>query len=206
VIAIAVLLIAALAGGAWWLLRPALSAHEAPPSAEQKKLAAALAHNQLELARKRFEARDYRETVRQAERALGLDPQNAEAAALLARAQEQMAARAAAEAEARQAQVAGDRQKSADALWTLMRLEPDNPLVRELASLSEAEFQARAEEARRLFLEKKTEAEQAGLKTAPGYVQATQLQGDAETAMKSRRWATAAAHLLSARERLDQLK
>jgi serine/threonine-protein kinase len=204
VFTVAVLLVAGLLAGAFWLLRPATGTP--PPSAEQKKLAAALAQNQLELARKKLEARDYREAVRQAEKAQGLDPANPEAAALLAQAQGKVAERGAAEAQAREAQVSGDPRRSAEALWTLMRLEPDHPLVSELASLTEAEFQTHAEEAHRLFLERKQAAEQTGLNTAAEYVQAAQLQGEAEAAMKSRRWATAAARLLSARDRLDRLK
>jgi serine/threonine-protein kinase len=175
------------------------------PSPGQQKLAQALAGNQLELARKKLAARDYKDALNQAERALGLDPDNAEARKVAEQARKILAERETVAAAARQAAAAGDRRATATALWTLLQLEPASPVVEELSGPVEAEFESYVAEARRLMDESRTRAEKAGLSGGEEFREATRLMREADSAAKARRFASATRHLMAARDRLDLL-
>jgi tRNA A-37 threonylcarbamoyl transferase component Bud32 len=199
------LLLLLLAGGGIWIYERTRTPSPPPPSAEQLAMARAIAANQLELARRRFEARDYREAVRQAERALSLDPKNSEAKALLERAGRAAAEREAAVSAARSAAASGSHAEAAETLWKLMELEPEEPAVAELSAAVEGEFRAHADTARQELGALRQRAEGAGLTATPEYQDALRLSREADTAAQSKKWATAAARWLAARDRVRRL-
>jgi tRNA A-37 threonylcarbamoyl transferase component Bud32 len=194
-----------LAGGGIWLYQRTRTPSPAQPSTEQLAMAKAIAANQLELARRRFEARDYREAASQAKRALSLDASNAEAKALVARAEGAVAEREAAVSAAREAAQAGDPGAAAEALWKLMTLEPEDPAVAELSGAVEGDFEDHADQARRELAAARERAEQAGVTGAPDYRESTRLLHEADAAAQSKKWATATARLLAARDRVRRL-
>jgi serine/threonine-protein kinase len=204
-VAAAGLLLLALAAGGFWIFQRTRTPSPPPPSAEQLAMAKAIAANQLELARRRFEARDYREAARQAKRALSLDPQNADATALLEKAGRAADEREAAVTAARTAASSGNRGQAADALWKLMELEPEEPAVAELAPAVEGEFQEHADAARTELGQARQRADQAGVTGAPEFQDVARLSREADTAAQSKKWATAAARWLAARDRARRL-
>jgi tetratricopeptide (TPR) repeat protein len=198
-------LVLLLAGGGLWYHRSTYPPTFQATSPEQLAMARAIAATQLELAHKLFEARSYREALRHTERAVILDPQNADARLLKARAGKAVADRDDAEAAARQAAAAGDHARAAEALWKLMQLEPEDPAVAELSSAVDGWFEPHAEEARQRLVQARQKAEQAGLAKAADYQEATRRQREADAAAQAGQWATAAARLLTARDRLARL-
>jgi tetratricopeptide (TPR) repeat protein len=207
-VAAAGVLMALLAGGGFWLYSQYSQSRTPtprPPSPEQMAMAKAIAANQLEVARKRFEAGDYQEAIRQAERALSLDPQNGEVKKLLERAHKAVAEYQSALESARSAAAGEDRGRAAEALWKLMQLEPEGPAVAELAAAAEGDFKPYADTARQELAEARQRAEQAGRSGAPEYLEATRLSREADAAARAGKWATATARLLAARAHVTRL-
>jgi hypothetical protein len=200
-LALAGTLVLFVGGGLWYYRATSLPTFEAT-SPEQLAMARTIAATQLELAHKRFEARNYREALRHAERAAILDPQNADANLLKARARQAVADRDGAEAAARQAAAAGEHARAADALWKLMQLEPEDPAVAELSSAVDAWFEPHAEEARQELAQAR---QKAGFLGPDDDQESARLQREADAAARSGQWATAAARLLTARDRLARL-
>ncbi len=186
---------------AWVLLRRGMPAATPSPTGQVDSLARAVAVTQAELARKKFDVGDYDEAARQAERALGFDPGNAEARDLRQRARAVLAQRDKAEREARAAAASGDAGRAADALWELMRANPEAALIAELAPTREAAFEARADEARRTMASARADADNAGLAGVDAFKAGERLARDGDASARARRWATAAASFLAARER-----
>ena len=171
------------------------------PRGQVDRLAQELVGSQIELARRRMRAGDYRGAAREAERAVKLDPANAEAKEIVARARAVVEEGDAAAASARSA-AAGSAAAGA-ALWRLITVDPGHSAVDELAPAHEAAFKPRADEARRMSDTARTAAEKAGATPTDAFRDATALARDADTAYKSGRFATAARKLLQARVRFD---
>jgi hypothetical protein len=168
-------------------------------------LAQELARSQVELARRRAEAGDFRDALRQAERSLKIDPANKDAQEIVARARATADLVDKAAADARQAATAGDVAAGATALWTLLQKEPANAAVDEVAPKLEAGFRSRAEEARRGMAQARQAAEAIRAATAlDSFKEGADLarQGDAEA--KAGRFVTAARRFLTARDRFER--
>jgi serine/threonine-protein kinase len=188
------------AGGLLLVRQPA-GAPASPPVTTPRqvdRLAQELVGSQIELARRRFEAGDYRAAAREAERAVKLDPQNAEAQDLHARARKIADDADAAAEEARRAAAAG--RPAADRLWRLLTIDPGHAAVDALLPAHEAAFKARAEEARRLMTAARAEAEKANASHLDPFREAAVLARDADAASRAGRHATAARKLLQARD------
>jgi tRNA A-37 threonylcarbamoyl transferase component Bud32 len=201
------LFVVVLAGVGFWMTS---GGGEAPPvgppvTAPTDTRMKMLAGTELEIARRTFAAGNHVEALKHATRAVSLDPQNADAKQLQDELKKKQAERVAAAKVARQASVSGDRKAAADALWTLMRLDPKDATVNELSPAVDAEFESHAGEARDMLAEAQKTAEQAGLKTAPEFRDVIRVVREAETAAQARKWATAAAKWLTARERFERL-
>jgi tRNA A-37 threonylcarbamoyl transferase component Bud32/tetratricopeptide (TPR) repeat protein len=192
-VGVAVLFLVAIVAAARLFLAPAPTQTPAPQQLD--RLTQALVGTQLELATKKLTAGDYHEALRQAERALALDPKSAGALQVKKQAQAALAKLEQAVAEVRATRTAGDGEKARAALWNVMRLDPDNAVVNEVASEEEAQFRSQAEDARRAALEARAKAEQARV-AAPEGVSLMSL-GDAS--FKAARYLTAARHFLKAR-------
>ena len=204
-----VLLLLAVAGGAMIIARGSTPAATPPPPttrpAQVDGLAQELARSQVELARRRADAGDFRDAMRQAERALKIDPANKDAQAILAKAKTTADQADQAATAARKAAVAGDDAGAADALWTLFGLEPGNTAADEVATKLESSFRGRADEARRAMTSARQAAE--GSKAAAAsdtFKDGADLARQGEAEYKGGRFATAARRFLTARERFER--
>ena len=171
------------------------------PRGQVDRLAQELVGSQIELARRRFDAGDYRGAAREAERAIKLDPANADAKDILSRARGIVDEADRTAAAARAAAAAGDTAGAAQGLWQLLVADPGHPAVDELAPAHEAAFKPRADEARRLLADARSAAEKAGAANLDPFREATTLARDGDATYKSGRFATAARQMLQARDR-----
>jgi tetratricopeptide (TPR) repeat protein len=183
---------------------PQPAASSTAASGQVENLARAVADTQVELARKRLEAGDYPEALRQAERALKLDPNSAEASEIKRNARKAVDDVEAALAAARSSTESGDAEASATALWRLLQVAPDHSLVAELMPRFESTFKNRAEEARRSMAAARKTSEAAGAGQLPVFGEANGLVRDGEKALQARRFATAARAFLKAQERFER--
>ena len=202
--------LAALVGGGLFLLAresPATQAVTPPPTAPRAqvdRLAQELVGSQIELARRRMNAGDYRAAAREAERAMKLDPQNAEAQALFERAKKTADDADSAAELARAAAASGPPGAAAEGLWKVLVIDPAHPAVDEMAPAHESTFKARADEARRLMTEAKAAADKANGANLDPYREATALARDGDAAYKAGRYVTAARKLVQARDRYER--
>jgi tetratricopeptide (TPR) repeat protein len=195
----------AIGGGLLVLSRMTGAAPATPPptapSAQVDRLAQELVGSQIELARRRMLVGDYRGAAREAERAVKLDPGNAEAREIFTRASAIADEADAAAAAARKA--AGGAGAGA-AFWLLLLADPGHAAVDELAPAHEAAFKGRADEARRMMEAARSGARNAGSTAADADREAGVFSRDGEAAYRAGRFATAARKLLQARERFDR--
>jgi hypothetical protein len=199
----------AVAGGGLLVARRSEPAPTPPPPtarpAQVDGLAQELARSQVELARRRADAGDFRDAMRQAQRALKIDPANKDAQAILSRAKATAEQADQAAATARQAAEAGDNARAADALWTLLGVEPGNAAAEEVAPKVESAFRGRADEARRAMATARQAAEASKAATVlDTFKDGVDLARQAETEYKASRFATAARRFLTARERFER--
>jgi serine/threonine-protein kinase len=202
------LLLLAVVGGGLIIARGSAPAPTPPPPttrpAQVDGLAQELARSQVELARRRADAGDFRDAMRQAERALKIDPANKDAQAILAKAKTTAEQADQAAVAARQAVAAGDNARAADALWTLLGVEPANAAADEIAPKLESAFQRRAEEARRAMTAARQAAEGSKAAAADTFKDGAELARQGEADFKASRFATAARRFLTARERFER--
>jgi serine/threonine protein kinase len=203
------LLLVAVAGVGVLVARRSEPAPTPPPPttrpAQVDGLAQELARSQVELARRRAEAGDFRDAMRQAQRALKIDPANKDAQGIFSRAKATADQADQAAATARQAASAGDNGRAADALWTLLGVEPGNAAAEEVAPKVESAFRGRADEARRAMTTARQAAEASKAATAVDtFKDGVDLARQAETEYKASRFATAARRFLTARERFER--
>lgn len=184
-----------------FVMRGRTAAPATAPAGQVDSLARAVAGTQTELARKKLEAGDYEGARRQAEQALGLDPANADAKALLERAKRILTERQRVAEEALRAADGNDPARAREALWKLMLSDPNHPQVGALAVRQESAFQDHADEARRAMLEARKAAEQAGFAGLDAFRDGQRLAREGDAAAQARQWATAAARYWAARER-----
>jgi serine/threonine-protein kinase len=198
------LALAAVLGGAWALRGYVLGGSATPPAppAGVSQLAQRAIDSQVELARRKLEAGELADAVRQAEGALKLDPQNAsarqvldEAAATLRRIDEALAA----------VQAAGaDRERLAGAALALMALDPGHPEAEKAATAAGSAFRPKAEEARRLEQQARRRAEEKGAARVPAFAEGADLERQGDQALASGLSASAARRFLEARAQFER--
>jgi tetratricopeptide (TPR) repeat protein len=203
------LLLLAVAGGAVIFTRGSTPVPTPPPPttrpAQVDGLAQELARSQVELARRRADAGDFRDAMRQAERALKIDPTNKDAQGIFTTAKGTADQADQAAAAARKAAVAGDDAGAGAALWTLLGLEPGNAAADDVVTKLESSFRGRADEARRAMTAARQAAE--GSKAAAAldtFKDGTEVARQGEAEYKAGRFATAARRFLTARERFER--
>jgi eukaryotic-like serine/threonine-protein kinase len=189
--------------GLWFVFRPSNSRVEASPPATTRpaqvnELARTLAASQAELAQKRLVAGDYNEALRQAEKAVRLDPTNAEAQDVVQKAGALRDRVEKAATEARRAMGEGGEAAAADALWNLLVLDPHHPAVTDLLPRLEKALGSRSEEARRRAAQARSAAEKANASGVDAFKDAVNLSRDGDTAAKASRFATATQKYLEA--------
>jgi serine/threonine-protein kinase len=194
----AVLFLVLVLGAAKYLMSPTTP----PPQGSQQvdRLAQEVVETQVQLAVMKLKAGDYTNAMRQAERALRLDPKNVRAQQVKNEARRIIAQLDAAVAETQSASAAADAERTRTALWQVIRLDPDNAVVDKVSAGQESEFRSQAEEARRLAADARSGAEKARA-TAPD---GATLFADAEAAFKKERFVTAARRFVKAQAAYDR--
>jgi len=200
-----------IAAGAYFLLaRPSTI----PPSGASGSgagqqigaLTEALVANQVQLARKKLEDKNYVAAAAQAERALKLDPQSADAKQVFEQARGALKQLDDAAAEAKSALGAGDLDKAGEGLWRVLSANPSHSSVDELMSPLDGTFRGRAEEARRLMVEARSGAERAKAGAFEGFALAAGQAKDGEALFAKGAFARAARGFLEARDGFDRAR
>jgi tetratricopeptide (TPR) repeat protein len=207
--AAAVVGLLAIAAGYWILARtppPAAGAESAQTGQQIGALTEALVANQVQLARKKLTDKNYPAAVAQAERALKLDPQSADAKQVLERAQQALKDLEDAAAEAKGRLKAGDLDKASEALWRVLLADPDHASVGELVEPLDRGFEGRAGEARRLMAESRTAAERAKAGSLDAFSDAAGRGKEGEALFARRAFAQAARRFFEARDGFDRAR
>jgi serine/threonine-protein kinase len=201
------LLVIAVAG--FWVLGRTPSPGPATPQVGQEQigvLTEALVSNQVQLARKRLADKNYATAASQAERALKLDPQSADAKQVLEQARKALKEIEDAASEAKEQLKAGDFEKASDALWRVLQADPDHASVAPLLEPLDRTFQGRAKEARRLMVESRTAAERAKAASLDAFSEAALRAKDAEALLAKSAYAQSARRFFEARDGFDRAR
>jgi serine/threonine protein kinase len=169
-------------------------------------LTQALVGNQVELARKKLEDKNYSGAVAQAERALKLDPKNAPAKKIQDEAQALLKDLDAAAEEARAALKARDTDKASQAFWKLLTIDPNHAAAEELAGPLDRQFRAQAEEAQRLMSQSRGAAEKVKAGTLEPFSEAATAARAGEALLAKRQFAQAARKFLDARDGFERAR
>jgi serine/threonine-protein kinase len=169
-------------------------------------LTQALVGNQVELARKKLEDKNYSGAVAQVERALKLDPKNAPAKKILDEAQALLKDLDAAAEEARAALKAKDTDKASQAFWKLLTIDPNHPAAEELAGPLDRQFRAQAEEAQRLMSQSRGAAEKVKAGTLEPFSEAATAARAGDALLAKRQFAQAARKFLDARDGFERAR
>jgi tetratricopeptide (TPR) repeat protein len=191
-VAVAVLFVAAVLLAARLLMGPA--AAPSPATRQIDRLAQAVVQTQVELASKKLRAGDYLDAKRQAERALKLDPNNAEGKRVMDSAERALKQLNQAVEDAVAASSAGKGDLARSALWRVIQLDPDSAAVDQVAAAQEGQFKPRAEQSRQLARDARQAAEKARVAAPEG----TRLLGEADAAFQAGRYVTAARSFVKA--------
>ena len=169
-------------------------------------LTQALVGNQVELARKKLEDKNYSGAVAQAERALKLDPQNAPAKKILDEAQALLKDLDAAAQEARAGLKAGATEKAAQAFWKVLTIDPNHAAAEELAGPLDKQFRAQAEEAQRLLSQSRGAAERVKAGSLEPFSEAATAARAGDALLAKRQFAQAARKFLDARDGFERAR
>jgi tRNA A-37 threonylcarbamoyl transferase component Bud32 len=203
------LLVLAAAGGAyWWSTVPTGPGErdDAEDVATQQvgALTQALVGTQLELARRNLADKDYRGAVRLADRALKIDPENAEARAVHEKARSILDGLEAAASEASAAFAKGDTDEASRALSRVLAIDPSHPVATQLSKNLNSVFRVQAEEARRNVTRSRVAAEALDGDSLPAFGEATALGRQAEGLLKKGEFVPATQKFLQARDAFDR--
>jgi serine/threonine-protein kinase len=154
----------------------------------------------LELARADLDNRDYASAAATAREALGLDPHNAEAQALLEQAERTQRELDAAVARARAAVARGATGEGQQALSRVLALDPRHAVVAELSDSLNQAFRQEAEAARRRMAETRASAEKARAAGMAEYAAAGKLSTAAEDHFRRAEFTIATQKFLASRD------
>jgi tetratricopeptide (TPR) repeat protein len=201
-----VLVLVVVAGLAVWLLRPAPVAPTPTPNTTDPLMVDALVASLVELANQDLKNKNYASAVRRADSILSLRKDNAEARDIRGLAQGKLEELKSAAQEARRAFEAGETDKAAQALATVMSIDPNDAVVDELSQKLNRYFQGQAEDARREMAKSRALAEGAGAARQPDFADAVDGVRKAEALFKNREFAVATGRYLEARDRFDRAR
>jgi tetratricopeptide (TPR) repeat protein len=184
-------------------LRPMLGgAREPEPPPQVAALVQAALATRVEVAQRRLDSGDYAAAVREAESALKIVKDNAEAKAILAEASDLVKRSDEAAAALEQAQAKGG--DVAAAAFELMKVDPAHPDAQKALASAGASFRPRAEEAQRLAADAEKAADAAGGSRQPGFSAARTLADQGRQALQSGQFVNAARRFLEARIRFER--
>ena len=184
-------------------LRPMLGGPREPePPPQVAALVQAAVATRVEVAQRRLDSLDYAAAVREAESALKMAPNSAEAKALLTEASDMVRRSEAAATALQQAQAQGG--DIAMAAFELMKVDPASPDAQKALSSAGASFRPRAEEAQRLAAEAEKVADAAGGSRQTSFTAARTLADQGRQALQSGQFVNAARRFLEARLRFER--
>jgi hypothetical protein len=197
-----------LAGGfAAMVVLPRPAPAPAPEAARPiKDLTRVLVASQVELARNKLDEKSYRAAATRAEQALKLDPQSDEARQVLAKAQDALKRLEAAAEQTRAALAAGDNEKAAGGLWTLLSLDPRYEGIDSFVTPLNSAFRDQSGQARQLMIEARASAERAKASGLPGFASAASAGTEGDALLGKKEYAAAAARFLDARDEYDRAR
>ena len=172
--------------------------------AEVGALTEALVESQTELATKHLEDKNWAGAIAQAEDVLKLQPTSARARQILDQARGRRKELDAAATEARRSFEAGNLEDASHALDRVLELDPKHPVVGDLTARLNSTFASRAEEARRLTLRSRREAEKAHAQGGSDFTQAVALSAEGEVLFRKSEYADATQRYLEARDSFDR--
>ena len=189
-----------LAGGLWLRGRGAAVAPSATVAQEQLDiLTEQLALSKIELARADLDNRDYPAAADHAREVLKIDARNADALAILERAQGAQRDLEKAVSDARGALAAGDTASAATALGRVLALDPRHPAAVELSGQLDRYFRGQADEAKRAAGEARAAAEAARAGASAAFAPARRQLDEAEALFKREKYAAATQKYLESR-------
>jgi tetratricopeptide (TPR) repeat protein len=197
-----------LAGGfAAMVVLPRPAPAPAPEAARPiNDLTRVLVASQVELARNKLDEKSYRAAATRAEQALKLDPQSDEARQVLAKAQDALKRLEAAAEQTRAALAAGDNEKAAGGLWTLLSLDPRYEGIDSFVTPLNSVFRDQSGQARQLMIEARASAERAKASGLPGFASAASAGTEGDALLGKKEYAAAAARFLDARDEYDRAR
>ncbi|HEY7924441.1 MAG TPA: serine/threonine-protein kinase [Vicinamibacteria bacterium] len=201
-----VLAIGAVAAVGFWLrqrtVAPSGAGATAAPAAQDQlgMITLDLANSKLELARTEYENHDYAAAAGSAREALGLDPTNADAKALVEQAEKAQKDLDAAVAEARAAAARGDTSSATAALGRVLALDSRHPVAAELSQSLNQSFRQQAEDARRQTAASRAAADKLRASALPEYVAAAKLTAEADGVFQREQFTAAAQKYLASRD------
>ena len=169
-------------------------------------LTEALVANQVQLARKKLDDKSYAAAAAQAERALKLDPESAEAKKVLAEAQTRIKDLEGAAADVRAGMDAQDEGRASEALWKLLLADPNFAGADDLASGLDKAFKSRAEEARRLMEQSRSAAERANATPVEAFGEAVGQAKEGQTLFANAAFGRSARRFLIARDGFERAR
>ncbi len=194
-------LVLVLAGGFWlWRSR---AQPPSPPAVSTEQVGAltdALVTSQVELAQESLRDKDYAGAISQAQQALKLDAQNAEARQVVERAGAILKEADDAVGEARAAVQAGDTDTASRALAKLLSINPSHPAAGELAAKLNQYFRGQAEDARKAAGEARADAERGQAGSQKPFAEAVAAGREAERLFAGGQFAVATRKFLEGRD------
>ena len=169
-------------------------------------LTEALVESQIELASKDLEDKNWAGAISSAERALKLQPGSARAREILDQARGRRGELEAAATEARRAFEAGNLQEASRGLARVLDLDPRHPVVGELMARLNSTFRSRAEDAQRLAVRARGEAERARAVGLEGFGDAVGRAAEGDLLFRKAEFAEATQRYLEARDSFDRVR
>jgi serine/threonine protein kinase/tetratricopeptide (TPR) repeat protein len=198
--AMASVLVLALGAGAYFMTRGGGSGQSV------EALNEALVASQLELMRRSLAQNDYGAALSQAEELLKTNPENADALRVQGEAREALRRIDEAVAQARSALERGATSEAADALATVLALDPSHPLGVELSGQLNQHFQGQAERARSEMETVRSAATSSGARERPEFTQADRARQQATDEFNRGVFTNAAQKYLEARDLYQQAR
>jgi hypothetical protein len=166
----------------------------------------ALVATQMELAGREVGDKDFAAALRRAEHVLALQPDNTQAKEIALQARAALARIEAGTQGARRAATQGRLGEAADELWTVLTLDPRQPIATELAPALDGRFRPRAEEARALGAAARAAAEAVKGSSLADFKRAAAAFADAEAAFGRGDFVLAAGRFLESRDAFERAR
>ncbi len=205
----AAVLLVAVVGGAllWTRLRapaPAPSTGRDIAKEQMGALTDALVSSQVELAQESLNDKDYERAMSLAEKALKLDPGNADARLVIEKAGVTLADLDAAADTARQAVQSGDTEAASEALSKVLSINPNHPVAGELSAQLNRHFRGQAEDARRTMGASRSASDRAQAESQASFPPAVAAAREAERLFEKGEFAVATRKFLESRDGFDR--